>query len=120
MKHPMQKIENGRFVANEVVRYLLDHGGIDLNDIARKGFPPEDEEQFAQLIGYSVSGFGSLSYVSDECFCTAEQMMAGVESDKDARIAALESMLEAARKPVRDAAVALFAIHPDDLSPRPE
>ncbi len=31
----------------------------------------EDWEQFAQLIGYSVSGFGTLRYVSDKAFAAA-------------------------------------------------
>ena len=38
------------------------------HNIAVKGFSQEDQEQFAQLIGYSVSGFGDLSYVSDDTF----------------------------------------------------
>ena len=42
MGHPMQPIEmdsdgTPRFKANEIVRYLLDNGGIDLNQIARVG-----------------------------------------------------------------------------------
>ena len=57
-----------RFVPNPIVEYLLKHGGINLNELACKGFDNEDFEQFAQLIGYSVSGFGGLSYVSDEAF----------------------------------------------------
>ncbi len=64
---PMQPIvidEKGvpRFKANAIVQYLLDHGGIDMNKLARLEFSQEDRMQFAQLIGYSVSGFGDLSY----------------------------------------------------------
>jgi len=55
-----------RFQANPIVRYLLDNGGIDLNGIARQGFDADDEQHFAQLIGYSRSGWGGLSYVTDE------------------------------------------------------
>lgn len=55
-----------RFVPNEIVKYILDNGGIDMNQIAIKEFSQRDQEQFAQLIGYSVSAYGSLDYVSKE------------------------------------------------------
>lgn len=55
-----------RFHENALVRYLLDNGGIDLNDLAMLDFPREDRVQFAQLIGYSLSGYHELDYVSDE------------------------------------------------------
>lgn len=66
-KHPMQPLEIDpqkvvRFKRNRIVEYLLKHGGIDLNRLARLGFSDEDHMQFAQLIGYSVSGFGDLPY----------------------------------------------------------
>jgi hypothetical protein len=71
MKHPMQpfvKTDQGtvRFKRNAIVRYLLDHGGIDLNQIAEESFSQNDLEQFAQLIGYSLCGYHELSYVSDK------------------------------------------------------
>jgi hypothetical protein len=67
---PMQPIEwDGvgviRFRSNKIVKFLLDQNGrIDMNMLAAIDFPQEDREQFAQLIGYSVSGFGDLSYAS--------------------------------------------------------
>lgn len=69
--HPMQPLiidEHGtvRFKKNEIVRVLLDTGVLDMNKLAVLNFSREDREQFAQLIGYSVSGFGDLSYVSKE------------------------------------------------------
>lgn len=68
--HPMQPVvlvgEVARFKANPLVQHLLDNGGIDMNDLACLGFSREDQEHFAQLIGYSVSGFSTLSYASDE------------------------------------------------------
>jgi len=72
-KHPIQPIvidEHGakRFKENKIVRYLLDNGGIDLNQLAALPFEQNDCEQFAQLIGYSLGGFAELSYVSDETF----------------------------------------------------
>lgn len=115
MKHPMQKIKDGRFVKNDIVEYLLDNGGIGLNKIACMDFSAEDRQQFAQLIGYSVSGYGSLSYVSEESYGQAELIRQSGMDEKDARIAALEAMLEECRKHLRDAACSVFRIHPDDL-----
>ncbi len=73
MKHPIQFLrvdESGivRFRENKIVRFLLDAGPFDLNQLAMMNFEDEDREQFAQLIGYSVGGFGELDYVSDEVY----------------------------------------------------
>jgi hypothetical protein len=61
-----------RFQENRIVRYLLDNGGIDLNHLAGwcadADVPKGDQEQFAQLIGYSLSGFSELSYVRDSTY----------------------------------------------------
>lgn len=72
---PLSKDEHGtiRFKANKIVRHLLDHGGHDMNKLSMMNFSQEDREQFAQLIGYSLSGFGELSYVSDETYERAER-----------------------------------------------
>lgn len=64
-KFPMQPIYvdgHGvvRFMKNTIVKRLLDEGGIDLNQIAKWDVTDEERMQFAQLIGYSVSGFGDL------------------------------------------------------------
>lgn len=66
---PMQPVYidplgTARFRANALVRHLLDQpGGQTLNDLARlPNIPREDWAQLAQLIGYSVSGYGDLSY----------------------------------------------------------
>lgn len=73
-KQPMQSVvrdEHGRlrFHGNAIVRYLLDNGSIDLNELALAGigagFSQQDWTQFYQLIGYSVTGFHELSSVSD-------------------------------------------------------
>lgn len=69
-RHPMQPLirtQEGtvRFKQNAIVRHLLDKGGIDMNMLARMDFTQDDRQQFAQLIGYSLSGFHELSYVSD-------------------------------------------------------
>jgi hypothetical protein len=81
MKHPIQKLAEDdqgtiRFVENPIVRYLLDAGPFDMNHLAvifNNEAHREDAEQFAQLIGYSLSGFGELSYVSDEAYDSAAE-----------------------------------------------
>lgn len=77
-KHPVQpliKDEHGivRFKKNDIVRYLLDAGPFDMNSLAIMPFSQEDHEQFAQLIGYSLSGFSELSYVRDKTYERAAQ-----------------------------------------------
>lgn len=67
-KMPMQPIvvlDDGvpRFRKNPIVRFLLDAGPFSMNQIADlPGITPEERSQFAQLIGYSVTGFGELAY----------------------------------------------------------
>jgi hypothetical protein len=58
--------------ADLVGRFLLDAGQFDMNQIARMNFDDEDRAQFAQLIGYSVSGYGDLSYASAESVAAAD------------------------------------------------
>jgi len=126
MKSPMQPVycdKDGviRFKENEIVRRLLDEGGINLNDIACWDVSQEDREQFGQLIGYSVSGYGTLSYVSNET-CEAgdklaEDLTLGVESDpRDALILSQREQLDVLKETITTAATTLFNIHPDDLT----
>ena len=86
MKHPMQPIiwvdDVTRFQGNKIVCYLLDNGGIDMNQIGRQQFDAEDAMQFAQLIGYSVSGFAELSYVSDEVVDAADEISEKLIEDR--------------------------------------
>ena len=105
-----------RFRENKIVRFLLDNGGLDLNQLARM-LPDcrEDWEQFAQLIGDSLSGFGDLSYVSNETDEAVDAMVRKGLSERDARIQHLESIVEGLRQDVRQMAPRLFRIHPDDL-----
>ena len=71
---PMQPLEFDdrgtlRFKENKIVRRLLDYSkqrGYGLNEIALEDFTDDDRMQLAQLIGYSLSGYGELSFVSDE------------------------------------------------------
>lgn len=80
---PMYLDEHGRvrFVANRIVQEVLNNSsrhGYDLNAIAMtEMFTDAERMQFAQLIGYSVSGWGTLSYVSEEAYKLAQE-----EADK--------------------------------------
>ena len=74
-KHPLQpfvKDAHGtvRFKGNAIVLWLIDEANEgkhhDLNSIARRGFDPAEQQQFAQLIGYSLKGYHELSYVTNE------------------------------------------------------
>lgn len=82
---PLESDEHGRtrFKRNAIVCYLLDHGGIDLNQIAALDFPQDDRQHFAQLIGYSLRGFHELGYVSDDQALRASQAAreAGLPAD---------------------------------------
>lgn len=119
IKHPIQPIgiaEDGivRFKANAIVRHLLDNGGIDLNQIAALNFSQEDQEQFAQLIGYSHSGAHDLSYMSSEVLSAAEA--GGTDAD---RANYLRAQLDSLREDLREPMAALFGKHPDDLKGSP-
>lgn len=74
-RHPVQPLVRVegivRFKENAIVRYLLDAGPFNMNTLAIAPFSGEDREQLAQLIGYSISGFGDLSYVTDETYLRA-------------------------------------------------
>ena len=92
---PMQEIRwDGkgviRFRENAIVRALLDFATnrpepdrMSLNEIARTSFSREDREQFAQLIGYSVSGFGELSYVKPSTLAKADAIAAKVAKTRE-------------------------------------
>ncbi len=120
-KHPIQPLETDdkgvlRFKANAIVQHLLDHGGIDLNQIARLQFSREDREQFTQLIGYSFSGASDLSHMSDQTLSAARRMHEGVESGLAARLEVTEEMIAEVRDKLREGIAELYGIHPDDLT----
>jgi hypothetical protein len=76
--HPMQPVQRDpdgvvRFRSNKIVRFLLDAGPYDLNKLAMMPFDEDDREQLAQLIGYSVSGYAELPYVSNESYRQASE-----------------------------------------------
>lgn len=62
-----------RFKENKLVSYLLEKSGEDMNKLARMHFSKDDQMQFAQLIGYSVSGYGDLPYASKKSVRKADK-----------------------------------------------
>lgn len=84
MPHPMQEVhiaadKVARFRANRIVAAVYEHAaqhGLDLNKLAIMGFSDEDHNQFAQLLGWSVSGFGDLSYADPELVEKADALAA--------------------------------------------
>lgn len=120
MPHPIQSLEPDpqgrlRFKANAIVKYLLEKGPFDMNHLAAQGFTQDDQEQFAQLIGYSLSGFGTLSYVSSETLNAATKMQADGVSEVEARNTYLRETLDGLKQALRAPVVHLFGLHPDDL-----
>ena len=121
MKHPIQPLEEDkhgvlRFKENKIVRYLLDNGGLDLNKLAVLDFSDNDREQLSQLIGYSLSGFGDLSHVSDEAYYAAESMHKDPKTnDLQERYNQLSMELDDIKEGLKMAACRAFKIHPDDL-----
>lgn len=79
---PMQPIiraKDGvvRFQSNRIIEDLFNAGKIDLNEIAifsaRGAYTDAEQMQLAQLIGYSVSGFGDLSYADRDVLRRADR-----------------------------------------------
>ena len=80
-EHPMQPLlqdEDGRimFQTNRIVRFLLDAGPFDLNQLWQMPWSIEDMEQLYQLIGYSVNGFGEISGFRKETVAAVDQQAA--------------------------------------------
>lgn len=78
-----------RFLENRIVRDLLDtHPIIDMNEIAdsahRGYYTQAEQRQFAQLIGYSVGGYGNLSYVNGES-CQRADALSEALLDEDSK-----------------------------------
>ena len=124
-QHPIQPFitdKHGtlRFKENRIVSDILDFAtmhGFGLNEIASKEYSVEDRQQLAQLIGYSLSGYGDLrSYVDDAAFAAAETKARGskkseVEIERDYYRKEFKRLRKALQKPMAH----LFEIHPDDL-----
>ncbi len=121
MKNPIQPLYKDehdvvRFKSNKIVEYLLDNGGIDMNKLVRLNFTQDDREQFAQLIGYSLSGSGGLSYMSDATYEVAEAMHESGKTENEATIEYYEQLVKGLRENVKEMATNLFRIYEDDLT----
>lgn len=120
-EHPIQPLVKDvhgtvRFKANAIVCHLLNAGSVDMNRIACMEFSQNDREQFAQLIGYSLSGFGELGYVRNTTYDTAAVMAMPGLSESQAKIRVLEDQLARAREAVKQLVPALFNVAPEDLA----
>lgn len=105
-----------RFKENKIVTYLLDsHPSVDMNAIARGDFTQDDRQHFAQLIGYSVSGWGGLSYVDDDTYRAVEAMMEG-QTETQARISTLQREMNYIREAFREPIARIYGIAPEDLN----
>jgi len=96
VKHPMQPIvmvsDVARFKENAIVRYLVDSRPMILNRLAAMVFSKEDWTQFYQLIGYSVSGYGSLTdFVSSKAVAEADGIVEAMIAKRAKRAKRKES-----------------------------
>ena len=118
-KHPIQPIVNDegtlRFKENRIVSYLLERGPLDMNRLAVMDFSDEDRLQFAQLIGYSLHGSSTLSYMTDEVYNAAVRMAENGMSELEARIEYLEQLVNMLQDKLKEPMAELFEIHPSDL-----
>lgn len=105
-----------RFKENKIVTYLLDtHPTVDMNHLAVTDFTQDDRQHFAQLIGYSVSGWGTLSYVNDDQYRVVEAMMEG-QTETQARISTLQREMNYIREAFREPIARIYGIAPEDLN----
>ena len=86
-----------------------------MNALACLPFSDDDRMQFAQLIGYSVSGGTGLSYFDDVTTDTVYTMIAEGVTEEQARIMVLETKLKTLKELMRGGVAELYGIHPDDL-----
>jgi len=105
-----------RFKANKIVKMLLDRGSLNMNDIAEfAGVSRDDRIQFAQLIGYSLCGFGDLSYADEVTYATASRMHENGISETEARNNHLEETLHSVQEKLREGVAELYEICSEDL-----
>jgi len=119
--HPFQPIymdDNGtvRFKPNKIVEHLAK---ARLNDLSTLGFSDEDWDQFAQLIGYSVSAWGGLSYVSSENCKVGDSMVDNpAQSEIEIRIQVLGELVNMLKKTLAKPIAELYGIAVEDLTER--
>jgi hypothetical protein len=89
----MQEIEMDnegiyRFKQNQILVDLLSSGLLDLNIIAATPYSNVDKMQLAQLLGYSVSGFGDLSFADTDIVETADLVVKLLRENPRCRVLA--------------------------------
>jgi hypothetical protein len=118
-QQPLHVDEHGtvRFKKNAIVVHLL-KTYTDLDELARLNFTDEDRRQFAQLIGYSLDGYGGLPYVGKDDYDRARALReSGNDEGKAAilRVIQLERQLADIKQRLAPLVSDLFDIHEDDL-----
>lgn len=120
MSQPIQPLitdEQGvvRFKANGIVAHLLEQGGISMNQLHMLDFSSEDWEQFNQLIGYSLSVWGTLQHTSNESWEAANLMLEQGHCSLQARLEAAEGELASFREAMAEPIARLYGKHQEDL-----
>jgi hypothetical protein len=101
MIYPIQPVLNidgvDRFEANPIIDWICTEKS-SMNEIAiyaaENNIDDKYMRQVAQLVGYSVSGYGTLSYVDDESYAEVCQI-AQLKAERDALAAQVESIRQA-------------------------
>lgn len=109
LTNPMQPvfIDNygaSQFKSNKIVKFLYEqlHGG--MNTLMQMDFTKNDRQQFAQLIGYSVSGYSELNYVDETAYLRAQaQAETNIENSELLALRARVNELEAAIRALNSA-----------------
>lgn len=75
----LDALGTARFRKNTIVAWLVENGHVSLNSIIENspkgGWPQEDIEEFWQMLGYSVSGYGDLSFIRPETVEAADKIV---------------------------------------------
>jgi hypothetical protein len=125
-KNPMQPVVIDsrnvvRFKENGIVHAVYEMSkahGFGLHEIAMHNFTEDDQKQFAQLLGYSVSGYGDLPYVDKVSVECADQRVAlllsgvPVVSEQEMELQVLRDENRRLKAAIRSAAVELSLIIP--------
>ena len=89
-RQPMQPVVMAadgviRFKKNQIISDMLElcqKHGLDLNEIAMRDYDKDDRSQLMQLIGYSVSGYGSLSCARAKHLMRADEKAESLAGDR--------------------------------------
>lgn len=109
-----------RFVSNALVRHLLEAAKsgrtCGMNELFEVPCSIEDRRQFAQLIGYSLSGYGELPYVDDEEYRTVYHLRDNPEvHPAEAKLVCIEEKLKSVKNALAEGVAELYEIAIEDL-----